>query len=116
LPPVEVGAIDSSSNNSNGKLVRSRPRSLLARVENRILQVKEHNQVESVLKTAEQALHLRRKEALGRWANSSRNFVSENRCQTVGRPCCRRRKELERSQHAKSAREGRRAKVMRSRE
>ncbi|CAN0395866.1 unnamed protein product [Ectocarpus sp. 12 AP-2014] len=61
LPPVEVGAIDSSSNNSNGKLLRSRPRSLLARVENRILQVKEHNQVESVLKTAEQALHLRRK-------------------------------------------------------
>lgn len=61
LPVLQLPPVDSSSNNSNGELLRPRPRSLLARVENRILQVKEGNQVESVLKTAEQVLHLRRK-------------------------------------------------------
>lgn len=39
--------------------------------------------------------------------NLERNFVKENRCQTAGPACCRRRKELEDSHIAKSIREDR---------
>lgn len=61
LPPVQAGGVGGSVESTNEEASRPRPRSLAARVESRVIQVKEDNGVESTLRAAEKILRQRRR-------------------------------------------------------
>lgn len=72
LPPVQPSGVVGSVGSTNEESSRLRPRSLVAKVESRVLQVKEDNGVESALRAAEEILRQRR-----RWEDySSRPMLS----------------------------------------
>lgn len=61
LPPVQtIGAVGSVGSTNEGSS-KSRPRSLMAKVESRVFQLKEDNGVESALRAAEEILRQRRR-------------------------------------------------------
>lgn len=61
LPPVEPSNVEKAVSKSSEDTSKQPPRSLVARVDLRVQQVKENNEVEKVLTTAEEILYLRRR-------------------------------------------------------
>lgn len=59
LPPVQIGGVVSLVGSPNEE--SSKPRSLVSRVESRVVQVKEDNGVENALRAAEEILRQRRR-------------------------------------------------------
>lgn len=82
LPPVQTGVVVSPPSKSVEGSSQPQPRGLVARVENRVLQVKEDNGVENALRTAEEILRLRR-----RWAVCVPLCIESTRC--IYRLLCR---------------------------